>query len=51
MMGLLAEETVETEIEGQRRKIRLLNPELGLIDTAHADAPAPRRRRAAARGR
>jgi len=33
MMALLREETVETEIEGQRKKIRLLNPELGLIDT------------------
>ncbi|WP_149541251.1 LLM class flavin-dependent oxidoreductase [Siccirubricoccus phaeus] len=32
MLGLLAGETVETEIEGARRKIRLLNPELGLID-------------------
>jgi 5,10-methylenetetrahydromethanopterin reductase len=29
----LREETVEAEIEGKRRLIRLLNPELGLIDT------------------
>ncbi|MBV9863354.1 MAG: LLM class flavin-dependent oxidoreductase [Alphaproteobacteria bacterium] len=33
--ALLDEETVETEIEGKRRKIRFLNPELGLIDTRH----------------
>src|ERR1700741_3669912 len=33
MMGLLREETVETALEGKRRKIRLLNPELGLINT------------------
>jgi 5,10-methylenetetrahydromethanopterin reductase len=49
MLGLLAEETVETEIEGQRRKIRLLNPELGLIDTRtpmrlHLAAAGPRAR-------
>lgn len=31
--GLLDEETVETEIEGKRRKIRFLNPEFGLINT------------------
>jgi 5,10-methylenetetrahydromethanopterin reductase len=31
--ALLREETVEAEIEGKRRLIRLLNPELGLIDT------------------
>jgi 5,10-methylenetetrahydromethanopterin reductase len=31
--ALLREETVETEIEGQRRAIRLLNPELSLINT------------------
>jgi 5,10-methylenetetrahydromethanopterin reductase len=30
---LLAGETVETEIEGKRRKIRFLNPEIGLIKT------------------
>jgi alkanesulfonate monooxygenase SsuD/methylene tetrahydromethanopterin reductase-like flavin-dependent oxidoreductase (luciferase family) len=33
VMGLLDEETVETDIEGQRRKLRFLNPELGLINT------------------
>jgi len=26
-------ETVETPIEGKRRKIRFLNPEIGLINT------------------
>lgn len=31
--GLLREETIEAELEGQRRKIRFLNPELGLINT------------------
>src|SRR5919202_1858820 len=33
VMALLREETVEAEIEGKRRLIRLLNPELGLIKT------------------
>ena len=36
--ALLAGETVETEIEGRHRKIRFLNPEIGLIDTK---APIP----------
>lgn len=31
--GLLAERTVETTFEGKTRKIRFLNPELGLINT------------------
>src|SRR6202043_1704598 len=31
--GLLAGETVETPIEGKRRKIRFLNPEIGLFNT------------------
>ena len=31
--ALLREETVEAEIEGKRRLIRLLNPDLGLINT------------------
>ena len=31
--GLLAGETVETPIEGKRRKIRLLNPDANLINT------------------
>jgi 5,10-methylenetetrahydromethanopterin reductase len=33
--GLLNDETIETPIEGKRRKIRFLNPEIGLIDTKH----------------
>jgi 5,10-methylenetetrahydromethanopterin reductase len=33
VMALLREETVEAEIEGKRRRLRLLNPELGLINT------------------
>jgi 5,10-methylenetetrahydromethanopterin reductase len=35
VMALLRGETVETEIEGKSRLIRLLNPELGLIDIEH----------------
>src|SRR5436305_10386871 len=31
--ALLREETIEAEIEGKKRLIRLLNPELGLINT------------------
>ena len=31
--GLLAGDIVETNIEGKRRKIRFLNPEIGLINT------------------
>src|SRR5438105_8734325 len=31
--ALLAGETVETQIEGKRRKIRFLNPEIGLFNT------------------
>jgi 5,10-methylenetetrahydromethanopterin reductase len=33
--GLLNNETIETPIEGKRRKIRFLNPEIGLINTKH----------------
>jgi 5,10-methylenetetrahydromethanopterin reductase len=33
VQALLREETVEAEIEGKQRLIRLLNPELGLINT------------------
>jgi 5,10-methylenetetrahydromethanopterin reductase len=33
VMALLREETVEAEIEGKTRLIRLLNPKLGLINT------------------
>lgn len=32
VMGLLRGDTVETEVEGKRRKLRLLNPEAGLIN-------------------
>lgn len=47
VMALLRRETVETEIEGERRKIRFLNPELGLINTTdpvalHVSAYGPR---------
>src|SRR5438874_1493906 len=33
VMALLRGETVEAELEGKRRLIRLLNPELGLVNT------------------
>jgi 5,10-methylenetetrahydromethanopterin reductase len=35
VMALLAGETVEWQLEGKRRKIRFLNPEIGAIDIAH----------------
>ena len=50
VMALLRGETVETELEGKRRLIRLLNPELGLINIARPDR-ALRRRLGAARPR
>src|SRR3954452_1644596 len=45
--GLLGHETVETPIEGKRRKIRFLNPEVGLINIKdpiplHISAYGPR---------
>ncbi|HEX3861859.1 MAG TPA: LLM class flavin-dependent oxidoreductase [Stellaceae bacterium] len=45
--GLLAGETVETPIDGARRKIRFLNPEIGLFNTKdpirlHVSAYGPR---------
>jgi len=45
--ALLNRETVETTIEGKRRKIRFLNPEIGLIDTGdpvrlHVSAYGPK---------
>ena len=54
VMALLREETVEAEIEGKRRLIRLLNPELGLINTKdpiglYVAASDPRARRLTAR--
>ena len=47
--GLLRGEVVDFEMEGQKRKIRFLNPELGLIDTRdpialHLSAYGPRTR-------
>jgi 5,10-methylenetetrahydromethanopterin reductase len=52
--GLLNEQTVETEIEGQLRKIRFLNPEKGLINTKdpvrlHISAYGPKARALAAK--
>jgi len=52
--GLLAGDTVETVIEGQTRKIRLLNPEAGLINTKdpielHMSAMGPNARKTCAR--
>jgi 5,10-methylenetetrahydromethanopterin reductase len=52
--GLLGNETVETEIEGKQRKIKFLNPEIGLINTEdpiplHVSAYGPKGRAIAAR--
>src|SRR6516165_877544 len=52
--GLLAGETIDFACEGERRKIRFLNPELGLINTRdgiplHLSAFGPRTRALAAR--
>jgi alkanesulfonate monooxygenase SsuD/methylene tetrahydromethanopterin reductase-like flavin-dependent oxidoreductase (luciferase family) len=52
--GLLADEIVETSIEGAPHKIRFLNADLGLINTAdpiplHVSAYGPRSRRLTAR--
>ncbi len=54
VMALLRGETVETTIEGERRKIRFLNPELRLTNTAdpialHLSAYGPRAMAATAR--
>src|SRR5271170_3868981 len=54
VMALLRRETVETELEGKRRLIRLLNPELGLINTTdpiglYVAAGGPRARQLTAR--
>ncbi len=54
VMALLREETVEAELEGKRRLIRLLNPELGLINTRdpiglYVAASGPRARQLTAR--
>ncbi len=53
-MALLREETIETEIEGKKRLIRLLNPELGLINTRdpiglYVAATGPRARKLTAK--
>src|SRR5216684_2660560 len=52
--ALLREEIVEVELEGKRRLIRLLNPELGLVNThdpigLYVAASGPRARRLTAR--
>jgi 5,10-methylenetetrahydromethanopterin reductase len=54
VMALLREETIEAELEGQSRLIRLLNPELGLINTKdpiglYVAAAGPRARELTAR--
>jgi 5,10-methylenetetrahydromethanopterin reductase len=54
VMALLRDQTIEVEIEGKRRLIRLLNPELGLINTRdpiglYVAASGPRARRLTAR--
>ncbi len=54
VMALLGGETVEAEIEGKRRLIRLLNPELGLVNTSdpvgvYVAASGPRARALTAR--
>src|SRR4051794_17567350 len=54
VMALLRGETVETELEGKSRLIRLLNPELGLINThdpigLYVAASGPRARAVTAR--
>lgn len=52
--ALLAGETTEIEVEGLRRKVRLLNPEAGLINTRdpielHMSAMGPKARRVCAK--
>jgi 5,10-methylenetetrahydromethanopterin reductase len=54
VMALLREETIDAELEGQSRLIRLLNPELGLINTKdpiglYVAAAGPRARQLTAR--
>jgi alkanesulfonate monooxygenase SsuD/methylene tetrahydromethanopterin reductase-like flavin-dependent oxidoreductase (luciferase family) len=54
VMALLREETIEAEFEGQTRLIRLLNPELGVINTKdpiglYVAAGGPRARKLTAR--
>jgi 5,10-methylenetetrahydromethanopterin reductase len=50
VMGLLNEETLEAKLEGERRRIRFLNPDAGCINTVdpitlHVSAYGPRGRR------
>ena len=52
--ALLNNETIETTIEGKSRKIRFLNPEIGLIDTSdpvrlHVSAYGPKSQQLVAR--
>jgi 5,10-methylenetetrahydromethanopterin reductase len=52
--ALLNNETVETVVEGKKRKIRFLNPEIGLIDTIdpvrlHVSAYGPKSQQLVAR--
>src|SRR5579863_7553401 len=54
VMALLREETIDAELEGKRRLIRLLNPELGLVNTRdpiglYIAASGPRARKLTAR--
>ena len=54
VMALLRDETVEAALEGKRRLIRLLNPELGLVNTRdpvglYVAASGPRARQLTAR--
>lgn len=54
VMALLRDETVEATFEGKRRKIRFLNPDLGLINTRdpvalHVSAYGPKGRELTAR--
>jgi 5,10-methylenetetrahydromethanopterin reductase len=54
VQALLRDETVEAEIEGKKRLIRLLNPELGLINTSdpvplYIAATGPRARKLTAK--
>jgi len=54
VMGLLNEETLEAAFEGEKSKIRFLNPDLGLINTRdpvrlHLSAYGPRGRRLTAK--
>lgn len=54
VMGMLANQTVEADLEGLTRKVRFLNPDLGLINTQdpvrlHVSAYGPRGRKLTAK--